>query len=284
MHDPIEPKLAKWPFYLGDALLLGTACFVCFQTSLATTVWHHAFIVGCVAGGATLATLPFLLEYRLVARMVEIRELAGVTAQIRNLETLATQISGATAQWQTVQESADKTAATAKSIAERMAAEVKGFSDFMQRANETEKATLRLEVEKSRRAEADWLQVLVRMLDHVFALYAGAVRSAQPNLVEQVGHFQNACCDAARRVGLTPFAAKESEPFDVQRHQLVEGDGKAAVGTPIAETVAAGYTFQGRLLRPALVRLQTQSQTPAAAQAKGAQNQLPLEAAKQNEG
>jgi len=81
-------------------------------------------------------------------------------------------------------------------------------------------ATLRLEVEKLRRVESEWLQVAVRMLDHVYALHQGACRSGQPHLIEQVGSFQNACRDAARRVGVTPFTANEGEPFDAQR-QLV---------------------------------------------------------------
>ena len=152
----------------------------------------------------------------------------------------------------------------------------------MQRANDSERATLRLEVEKLRRAEADWLQVLVRMLDHVFALHQGALRSGQPGLIEQLGNFQNACRDAARRVGLTPFTANEAEPFDAQRHQLVEEGAKPPPDAVVAETIAAGYTFQGRLVRPALVRLR---ETPAAVTAPAPeetpaqQSSLPLGAA-----
>ena len=286
MHNQIEPRLAKWPFFLGDALLLGAASFICSQRSLPMASWQIAFIVLCVAGGAALAILPFLLEYRLMAKLVQIRELTGVVSQIRNLETIAGQIGGATDRWNAVQEGADKTATAATAIAERMTAELKGFTDFMQRANDSEKATLRLEVDKAHRAEADWLQVLVRMLDHVHALHAGALRSGQPNLIEQMAHFQNACRDAARRVGLAAFAAADSEPFDAQRHQLAEGDGKPSAGAPIAETLAAGYTFQGRLLRPAVVKLSNGrrdenplSEPPAGAQAQDDQSQLPLQAA-----
>src|SRR5262245_37216227 len=83
-----------------------------------------------------------------------------------NLEQLAAQIGYATNQWQVIRESADKTANVAREIASGMTAEVKALNEFLQRANESEKATLRLEVDKLRRAEAEWLQVLVRMLDH----------------------------------------------------------------------------------------------------------------------
>ena len=121
--------------------------------------------------------------------------------------------------------------------------------------NDSEKAALRLEVEKLRRGESEWLQVLVRILDHVFVLHAAAVRSGQPKLVEQIANFQNACRDVARRLGLVPFSAGPDEPFNAERHQAVSGEDKPPANAAVAETVGAGYTFQGRLLRPALVRL-----------------------------
>ncbi len=257
MSEPIAPKLVKWPFFLADALLLGAAGLIYGQSQLPMSAWELSLAALCVAGGAVLGLAPFLLEYRALVKLAEADALTTVVAQMQKLEELAQRIGSATAQWQDVQEQAGKTASCAREIAERMKAEVEGFTEFIQRANDSERATLRLEVEKLRRAESDWLQVLVRMLDHVFALQQGALRSGQPNLIEQVGNFQNACRDAARRVGLAPFAANQAEPFDAQRHQLAEADGQPAAGALIAETIATGYTFQGRLLRPALVRLQS---------------------------
>jgi len=73
--------------------------------------------------------------------------------------------------------------------------------------------------------------------------------------MEQLGAFQNACRETARRVGVTPFTPEPSELFDPQRHQSMEGDAQPAPGSLIQETLAAGYTFQGRMVRPALVRL-----------------------------
>ena len=257
MSDPTEPRVAKWPFFLGDLLLLGAAWFIVSQSKLPMGPWQIFFVVVCVAGGAWLAIMPFLLEYRLAMKLADARALTSVVSQLRNLESVAGQIRNASEQWQNVHEQAGKTATAAREISDRMTAEAKAFTEFMQRANDSEKANLRLEVEKLRRAEADWLQVLVRTLDHVYALHQGAVRSGQPKLIEQLDNFQSACCDAARRVGLTSFTARDSEAFDAQRHQLVEGDGKPAPGAVIGEAIAAGYTFQGRLLRPALVRLRT---------------------------
>jgi len=256
MRDPKETRLSKWAFFLGDFLLLGAAGLIYSKSSLPLGAWQIGFIVLCVAAGAWLAVLPFLLEYRVVARFAEADALADVVGQITSLESIAEQITGATARWQSVQEAADKVAMTAKGIAERMSAEAKAFTEFMQRANDSEKATLRLEADKLRRAEGDWVHVMVRMLDHVYALHLGAVRSGQANVIAQLDHFQRACRDSARRIGLTPFAANPAEPFDAQRHQLLDGEQAPPDGATVAETIATGYTFQGRLLRPALVRLQ----------------------------
>jgi hypothetical protein len=48
-----------------------------------------------------------------------------------------------------------------------MTGEVQAFTEFMKRANDSERATLRLAVAKLRRGASQWLQVAVRMLDHV---------------------------------------------------------------------------------------------------------------------
>ena len=283
MHESTAPRLAKWPFFLGNVLLLALAWFISHHARLPLGPWEALACVGCVGLGGFFSIWPYIVEYRSAAKLVETGALTTVVAQVQNLEQLVSQIGGATSQWQTVQESADKTARSAKDIAQGMASEVKAFNEFLKNANDSERAALRLEVDKLRRMETEWLQVLVRVLDHVHALNRAAAKSGQPNVVEQLGRFQNACHDAARRVGLMPFVATAQEKFDAQRHQVMDGQTKPADGTPVDETVASGYTFQGKLLRPALVRLRNgNGDSPALAEAKTetaaepAQNQLPL--------
>ena len=283
MSESIAPKLTKWPFFLGDGLLLGAAYFIRHQSGPTLGHWELCLVVLCVAAGACLCVVPFLFEYHALVKVTEAGALNTVVSQLKNLEAIANQISGATGKWQDAQEQADKTAASAREVAERMTGEVQAFTEFMKRANDSERTTLRLEVEKLRRVESEWLQVAVRMLDHVYALHQGASRSGQPNLIEQVGSFQNACRDAARRVGLTPFIANEAEPFDAQRHQLLEEGAKPPADAVVEETVATGYTFQGRLLRPALVRLRGNGATVDAIATEPVledQAQLPLQAEK----
>jgi molecular chaperone GrpE (heat shock protein) len=143
-----------------------------------------------------------------------------------------------------------------------MISEATAFTEFLQKANDTEKAHLRLEVEKLRRAESDWLHIVIRMLDHVFALFQAAVRSGRQDVADQIGHFQHACRDAARRIGVVPLVPTPGEAFDPAMHQLIDEKAQPSKGATIGETLATGYSFQGQLVRRALVALQTEEPSP----------------------
>jgi molecular chaperone GrpE (heat shock protein) len=225
-------------------------------------------MVGCVAAAAVFGVWPYRVEYQTAVQFTEADGLAATVKEIRNVQTVAEQIRLATGQWQGVQEHSAKTVVAAKEVSERIAAEAQAFAEFMQKANDSEKATLRLEVEKLRRGEGQWLQVLVHLLDHVFALHQAGARSGQPNLEAQLGRFQEACRDVVRRIGLTPFEASPDEPFDTEKHQVSEGQPQPEPEARIAQTLAAGYTFQGQLVRRSVVALrqpQTEESVPGQA-------------------
>ncbi|MCW5554590.1 MAG: nucleotide exchange factor GrpE [Verrucomicrobiae bacterium] len=286
MRDTTDLKVPKWPFFLGDGFMLGLAYFVFAQGQGPLQQWEITALVICVGLGALLGVVPFLLEYRATLKLIEVSAVGTALDKIQQLETVAAQISGATNHWQYAQEQADKTATLAREMSERMAGEVRDFTEFMQRINDGEKSTLRLEVEKMRRAENDWLNVAIHILDHIYALVHAAERSGQPNLIAQLQQFQNACRDVARRVGLVPFVPETGTPFNPERHQGTE-DRPPPAGARVAEVLAAGYTFQGRLLRQALVRVQIDAAPPAEDTEPGTsgthveksadQDQLPLE-------
>ena len=256
MTNNSSPALTKWPFLAGGVLLLAVAGFFIQQNHHSLSLAQEMVVIAAVALGAVLAVVPFVLEYQAAVKFTETDKLTDAVAQIQKLDKLAAQIGGATAQWQDVQTASAKTAAAAKEISEKMAAEIKEFTEFLKKANDTEKSALRLEVDKARRAEGEWLQVLVRILDHIFALNQAAAQSGQPELAAQISSFQNACRDVARRIGLTPFVAESGETFDDKRHKVLDSE-TAVADAAIVATLAPGYTFQGQLLRPALVKLQT---------------------------
>ena len=259
MKNVSEWQIPKWPFLTANAVLIAVAGGVVVKAAHPISQTEIYLAIGCVALGALLGCLPFILEYRAIKKLLEINAVTTVAEQLHDFKKYSAQIAAATDQWALVQDATkgntEKTVAAAKEIAERMTTEIREFNDFQVKLNDTEKGALRLEVEKLRRTEGEWLQVVARILDHIFALHNAAARSGQPELAEQIGQFQNACRDAARRVGLVPIGAEAGEKFDAQKHRVhgVENPPAEAV---IAETLAPGISFQGRLIRPALVRLQ----------------------------
>ena len=240
---------------MGDLILLGLASWIVFRLPPPVGAVPLLLVVVSVAAAAWLAVTPFLIEYRTAVKFAEAGELTTVVAQIEQLGAIGEQVRLATAQWQSVQEHCGKTVGTAKEIMERMADEAQAFADFRQKANDSEKGHLRLEVEKLRRGEGEWLQVVVRMLDHVYALTLAGARSGQPALREQLGRFQFACYDAARRVGLVPTEARTGEVFQADAHQLSNAQEAPPAGAVIADTLATGYSYQGQVLRLPVVSL-----------------------------
>lgn len=253
MSEPVLARLPKWPFFAAAVLLLAAAGHIAWRSptpfaSAQLFIWVGAVLLAGVAGVA-----PFWAEYRVLARMVEADLLSTAVQQLQQLEGVARHVTAATAQWHNIQEQAAATQKTAKEIAERTSTDARGFAESLQRANDSEKQTLRLEVEKLRRVEGEWLQVVVGLMDHGFALHQAAVNSGRPEVVQQLNVFQNACRDIARRVGVTQLEAQAGEPFDDNIHRLPQPEAEAPEGAIVDAILAPGVAFQGRLLRPAIV-------------------------------
>lgn len=266
MTEIPEWKCTKWAWLLADAVLLAVAAAVIYKAAHPISHTEIYIATGCVALGALFACVPFYLDFQATGKIIEVHAVGEVSEKIQDLKRVATQVATATDQWARVQEitkgHADKATAAAAEIADRMTAEVRDFSQFQAKMNDAEKGALRLETEKLRRSEGEWMQVVARILDHTFALNTAAARSGQPELAEQISNYQNACRDSARRVGLAQFEPVPGEKFDVER-QRAHGVENPDAGSVVAEILAPGITFQGRLIRPALVKLQD-ANAPAA--------------------
>ncbi len=287
MSDRPETRLARVPSFslfvclFSAAVLDYVAWRIVEQSEHPINIWIAVLALVAVGGAAWVSLLPFFTDAENATKLEQLEKLQSTANQIQNLEKVATQITIATAQWQNVQEHNARAIESAKQVSEEMTQEALRFADFMKKANDSEKSTLRLEVEKLKRAETDWLQVLVRVLDHVYALHRAGKHSGQQNLIEQLAHFQNACRDAARRIGLVAFAPAAGDGFEPGQHQTADGRKDIPDDAKVFETVATGYTFQGQMLRPALVMLEAPKAplplTPAVeAKPMGGDVELPL--------
>lgn len=249
-----KPLLPLWPFVVVDAISLALAGSLLIFGHRPLTAVEACLVILSGALGSWSFLTPFLRRNQDAQDLSHVQLLADANTQFQKMDELAQHIESATNHWLDLQRLTGQSVASAGQIAERMAAETKAFADTMQRASDMERNHLRVEVEKLRRAEADRLQVVVHMLDHIFALFQAARLSNNAGLVEQIGQFQNACRDAARRIGLVQTDVETGQAFDAKVHQLPE-KVTPAENAHIAETLVAGYTYQGRILRRPVVAL-----------------------------
>lgn len=252
------PRTPKWPYLLADVALVAVAATVAWKAAPVWT-WREIALVGGLTGlGAWIFIQPFQKDHEAAVKLFEQVNLASAAEKLGSLEKTAQQIAAATAQWQEIQAVSGKTVTAAGNIANQIAAEAKGFTEFLARANDGEKANLRLEIEKLRRSEKESLQVVIHLMDHCFALFQAALASGQPQLIQQIGNYRNACIDASRRVGLLPYEAEPGEPFDTERHEVADGSAPSPSAI-VDRTVAWGYTFQGAGVRRIQVALRSDS-------------------------
>ena len=246
--------LPLWPFVAVDALFLGLAALLLKFGHHPLSWQESGMMVLCGALGSWSFVTPFLRRSADEQALSQAKLLADAAGQIQKLDQLAAQISGATNQWLELQANTSQAAANAKQVADAMAAEARTFSEFLQRAGETEKAHLRVEVEKLHRAEGERLQIVIQVLDRVYALYQAARRCGEPGLIEQIGHFQKDCRDVVRRIGLVAIEVPEGETYDPEDHHLPE-NVMATEDSVVAVTLACGYMYQGKRLRKPAVEL-----------------------------
>ncbi|MEI9863283.1 MAG: hypothetical protein WDN00_01730 [Limisphaerales bacterium] len=103
MNEVTNWKVPKWPFFLGNALLLIFAYGFILRAPHAIHHWEIA--AACVALGAVINLIPFYLDYRAMERALEINALVAASEKIQNLEKFAEQINAATNQWTLIQNS-----------------------------------------------------------------------------------------------------------------------------------------------------------------------------------
>ena len=250
---PLPVAVPKWPFLLADIIFIGLGYWISTLITGPAEQWHIISILVCAGLGAAFAVAPFYFEYRAEAKAVEIAQLTTVAKEVNKMESVAAQIAEATERWNAVQESSGQTAQLAEEIATGIAATVKEHHEFMAKAGEDEHATLKLEVEKLRRAEQDWATTLVGQLDLVYRLERSAAASGKEPFMQTMATFQSQCRDLAKRVGLVAFEAEPDVAFDDEQHGLLDNEPKPTNAAKVTETRLPGIRLQGRLVRKPLV-------------------------------
>lgn len=270
-----SPSVPKWPFLLGDFCLLSAAAVLAWLAHTGEMAWSlglGAVMAAAVAVGAWILVTPFLREHEGRLKLLEQSGLADTLAQVRQIEGVASSVVAAGNQMASSQQALVLANQAARSLMDEMHAERKAFLEFIQKRDDQERQTLRLEADKLRRGEEESLKVICHLLDHNYAVYLAGQRSGQPELAQQLGAFRAACLDAVRRLGIVSHEANPGEPFNPEVHQTPDGQ-EPPPASQVAGTLACGYTVRGALVRPIIVQVAVPN-PPEAADA-GAESPVP---------
>jgi len=201
MNIPDEvPKLNPWPFIVVDALLLGAATLIGFQ-SKGPLGGIPLLIAGLLIFlGAILAVVPFLLNFSrrqdnaLSERQREIAALAQSTA------ASAEQLSIAAASLHTIAETATKSAKQAEQLPQKLQEKIHEFKEQLNEVSMTENEALSQEVNTLRAAETERIETIlttVRKLSSEIARLEAASRKNVTELAESLTRFTTSAEQAA---------------------------------------------------------------------------------------
>ncbi len=158
------PKLAKWPFLLGDALLLGTAWLIADQNRNPFVGQPLVWIVVCVVAAAILGAVPFLADYaRKQDEALDERQ-RGLDAISRTVAASAEQISIAANGLHELTELAQRNLKAASQLGPGLEEKVAALKAELTATRDDDRAALRQEIAALRAAETQRVEVAAQQL------------------------------------------------------------------------------------------------------------------------
>ena len=207
-----------------------------------------------VIGGA-VALFPFWRAYRNELKFAELEAVEETVRRIEGLSTVADRVERAESSWLEAKNSSETIAKNLNETTTALYEESKAIREFAHQQNDQQKANLRLEVQKLKQWETEWVQAGTIALDHTAALHAAILQLEDAQATRKLNKFQNSIHEIMRRVGLVGFAPRPGAPFDPDANRAHNQSETPAEGSRILDVVAMGIRYQGRLVRPAIVNV-----------------------------
>jgi hypothetical protein len=199
------PKLPKWPFLLGDALLLGTAWLIADQVRNPFTGQPLVWIVVCVVAAAILGAIPFLADYaRKQDEALDERQ-RGLDAIARTVAASAEQIGISANGLNELTQLAQKNLQAAAQLGPALEQKVTALKAELTATRDDDRAALRKEIAALRSVEAQRIEAAVQHLTKTAAEFARAEIALQKQLAEV-----RELCTSAGDLAVTLNGAAES--------------------------------------------------------------------------
>lgn len=244
MNLPSSPRPPKWPYLLGDALLLALACSVGFSAESPFSPLVLSVIFGCVALGCVLAALPSLFDFFAEQRATVLefqRKLETQSARLaHDIETLA----AAGAQLKAAQEAAGKAVHSADALPYKLQEKIAEFTTQLQEHDDEEKTAMAKELEALRDTEGQRLTALVGTIQTATKEFAALEKEARA-ATEAARH---EVAEAAPALAAALGAATTRAEAALNQSALHAQTAIAAVETKLHDTIAAAEALANRLL------------------------------------
>ena len=182
MNLPSSPRPPKWPFFLGDGILLVVACLIGLLAPSPLSATELSLIFGCVALGAVLAVLPALLDSAAAQREAEAALQLKLAEQNTKLQHAAETLASIAGQLKSAHEATARAVHTAENLPYRLQEKIAEFTTALQERDDEEKASMAKELEALRDAEGDRLTALAEKIQAATKDFAASEKQVIPAL------------------------------------------------------------------------------------------------------
>ena len=245
------PKLPKWPFLLGDALLLGTAWLIADQTHNPFTGQPLIWIVVCVVAAAIIGAVPFLSDYaRRQDEALDERQ-RGLDAIARTVAASAEQISIAANGLHELTELAQRNLKAASQLGPGLEEKVAALKAELTTTRDDERADLRKEIAALRSADLGRVEAAALQL----AKTVGEIIRAETALQKQISTVQE-LSSTAGDLAVTLNSAVEA--LQASRTTVPAAAPEAAAETPVPKPESK----RARKVAPPAEAAETPADTP----------------------
>ncbi|MBK8479324.1 MAG: hypothetical protein IPL39_24505 [Opitutaceae bacterium] len=260
MNLPHSPRPPKWPYFLGDGVLLVLAGLIGLLAPSPLSATALSMIFGCVALGSVLGVLPFLLDFAAGQHEAEAALQLKLEAQNTRLHQSAETIASIAGQLKSAHEATARAVHTAETLPYRLQEKIAEFTTQLQTRDDEEKATMLKELEALRDAEGQRLTAIAEKIQAATKEFLATEQQVMPALtaaVKQSRELEPALVSATARSekAMTQAAVELQSAF-------------SAVEVRVRQTIVAAENVDSRLSDRAAALRHLEREIDAALQKK----------------
>ncbi len=244
MNPTLPPRPPKWPYFLGDALLLAVACFVAATAETPLSAPALSVVFGCVALGSVLAALPYLLDFLATQREAELEFQQKLEVQNQRLLHAVETLASTSGQLKSAHEAATRAVHAADTLPYRLQEKIAEFTAQLQERDDEDKAAMAKELETLRDAEGQRLGALVGTIQSATKEFAAFEREARAALADA----RREATEAAPAIAAALGAATTRAEAALNQSATHAQNAIAATENRARETFASAEAIADRIL------------------------------------